>query len=203
LFLTFHEMDFGWASKLVHFVLCFQLECKKKFEMWSLVDVQPARFSMHKFEHITGMYCDYVKNFENMLVEVINDMKVFWEQMGVNLKRGPNNDELIAACKNWRTWSREDQLHVWYLAIYTSFIQAPSTSTPAQASLPRLVMDLDACEDYLWERIYYDVPEFTAGFGEPLENKLSIFLLAFVGSKDRKMSRKIFRNMYSYSLYVL
>ncbi|KAF8046332.1 hypothetical protein N665_3836s0001 [Sinapis alba] len=132
-------MDFGWASKLVHFMLCFQLEC----------------FLCIKFEHITGLNCEYLKNFKNMLVEVINDMKVFWEQMGVNFKRGANIDELIAACKKCRTWSREDRLHIWYLAIYTSFIQAPSTSTPTQASLVRLVMDLDACENYPWEKVVY------------------------------------------------
>ncbi|KAF3607428.1 hypothetical protein DY000_02049044 [Brassica cretica] len=46
-------MDFGWASRMVHYMLCFHLECKKKFEIWSLVEAQPVRF------------CEYVKNLEN------------------------------------------------------------------------------------------------------------------------------------------
>ncbi|CAN7076975.1 unnamed protein product [Brassica oleracea var. botrytis] len=44
-FLKFHEMKFGWASRLVHYILCFQLNFKKKFELWSLVGVEPLRFS--------------------------------------------------------------------------------------------------------------------------------------------------------------
>ncbi|CAN6862980.1 unnamed protein product, partial [Brassica oleracea] len=44
-FIKFHEMKFGWASRVVHYILCFQLECKKKYELWRLVGVQPVRFS--------------------------------------------------------------------------------------------------------------------------------------------------------------
>ena len=77
-FLKFHETKFGWASRLVHYILCFQLECKKKYELWSLVGVQPVRFSLHKIEEITGMNCEYVKNVENPLVEVAYDIKAFW-----------------------------------------------------------------------------------------------------------------------------
>ncbi|XP_013608309.1 PREDICTED: uncharacterized protein LOC106315086 [Brassica oleracea var. oleracea] len=81
-FLKFHEMKFGWASRVVHYILCFQLECKKKYELWRLIGVQPVRFSLHEFEEITGLNCEYVKNLENPLVEVTDDMKEFggrWE----------------------------------------------------------------------------------------------------------------------------
>ncbi|CAN6822369.1 unnamed protein product [Brassica oleracea] len=116
-FLKFHEMKFGWASRL-----------------------------------ITGLNCEYVKNLENPLVEVTTDMKAFWAQMGVNFDRGPSIDELTTACQMCRTWSRDDRLRLGYLAIYAGFIEAARTSPPTRASLTRLVMDLDAFEDYPWEK---------------------------------------------------
>ncbi|CAN7033182.1 unnamed protein product [Brassica oleracea var. botrytis] len=55
----------------------------------------------------------------------------------------------------YRTWSRDDRLRLGYLAIYAGFIEAPRTSSPTRASLARLVMDLDAFEDYPWERVAF------------------------------------------------
>ncbi|CAF2055812.1 unnamed protein product [Brassica napus] len=154
-FLKFHEMKFGWASRLVYYILCFQLDCKKKFELWSFVGVEPLRFSLHVFEEITGLNCEYVKNLENPLVEVTTNMKAFWAQMGVNFDRGPSIDELTTACQRCRTWSLDDRLRLGYLAIYAGFIEAARTSSPTRASLTRLVMDLDAFEDYPWGRLAF------------------------------------------------
>ncbi|CAN6821829.1 unnamed protein product [Brassica oleracea] len=190
-FLKFHEMKFGWASRLVHYILCFQLDCKKKFELWSLVGVEPLRFSLHEFEEITGLNCEYVKNLENPLVEVTTDMKAFWAQMGVNFDRGPSIDELTTA--------------------------SARTSSPTRASLTKLVMDLDAFEDYPWGRVafkflmesvkgvdltktyaiegfvqvlqvwvYCCLPEFGAGFGHPIEGSPTPPLLAFLGGKGKR-----------------
>ncbi|XP_013700032.2 uncharacterized protein LOC106403789 [Brassica napus] len=203
-FLKFHEMKFGWASRLVHYILCFQLDCKKKFELWSLVGVEPLRFSLHEFEEITGLNCEYVKNLENPLVEVTTDMKAFWAQMGVNFDRGAR-----------------------YLAFYAGFIEAAKTSSPTRASLTRLVMDLDAFEDYPWGRVafkflmesvkgvdltktyaiegfvqvlqvwvYCCLPEFGAGFGHPIEGSPTPPLLAFLGGKGK---RRLQENMMKHT----
>ena len=126
-FLKFHKTKFGCASRLVHYILCFQLECKKKYELWSLVGVQPVRFSLHELKEIPGLNCEYLNNLENPLVEVTDDMKAFWGKIGVNFDRGSSIDELTAARQMCRTWSREDRLR---LAIYAGFIEAPRTSSP-------------------------------------------------------------------------
>ncbi|KAG2250480.1 hypothetical protein Bca52824_080616 [Brassica carinata] len=34
-FIKFKEQGFGWASRLVHYMLSFKLDIKKKYEMWS------------------------------------------------------------------------------------------------------------------------------------------------------------------------
>ncbi|XP_013639735.1 PREDICTED: uncharacterized protein LOC106345002 [Brassica oleracea var. oleracea] len=82
-------------------------------------------------------------------------MKASWAQMGVNFDRGPSIDELTTACQMCRTWSRDDRLRLGYLAIYAGFIEAARTSSPTRASLTRLVMDLDAFEDYPWGRVAF------------------------------------------------
>ncbi|KAF3592939.1 hypothetical protein DY000_02025074 [Brassica cretica] len=89
-FIKFKELGFGWTSRLVHFILCFQLDIKKKFELWSLVVSQPVRFSLIEFEHLTGLNCDYIKDLENPRCEVTKEMAAFWEKMGVDLDTGPN-----------------------------------------------------------------------------------------------------------------
>ncbi|KAF8100833.1 hypothetical protein N665_0215s0010 [Sinapis alba] len=199
-FIKFHKLEFGWASRLVHYMLTYQLDCKKKYELWSLIGV--------------------LKNLDQPLVEVTDEMRAFWGQMGVNLERGPGIEELTAACKRCSTWSREDIMCLGYLAIYAGFIEAQRTSTPRRASLARLVMDLEAFEAYPWGRvafkflmesvkkldlpktyavegfvevlkiwIYNALPEYAAGFGDPVPGATPP-LLGFLGGKGRKMPRK-------------
>ena len=33
LFIKFKELNFSWTSRLVHYMLCFQLNIKKKYEL--------------------------------------------------------------------------------------------------------------------------------------------------------------------------
>uniref|UniRef100_A0A0D3BJN5 DUF1985 domain-containing protein n=1 Tax=Brassica oleracea var. oleracea TaxID=109376 RepID=A0A0D3BJN5_BRAOL len=49
-FIKFQELGFHWASRLVHYMLGFQLDIKKKYELWSLVGPEPVRFSLLEFE---------------------------------------------------------------------------------------------------------------------------------------------------------
>jgi len=96
-FIKFKELDFGWTSRLVHFMLSFQLDIKKKFELWSLVVSQPVRFSLIEFEHLTGLNCDYIKDLENPRCEVTKEMAAFWEKMGVDLDTGPSIEHFTDA----------------------------------------------------------------------------------------------------------
>ncbi|XP_056843089.1 uncharacterized protein LOC130495668 [Raphanus sativus] len=145
--------------------LNYQLDCKKKYELWSLVGVRPARFSLHEFEEITGLNCKYVKNLENPLVEVTDEMRAFWGKMGVHFDRGPR-----------------------YLAIYAGFIQAPRSSSPTCASLARLVMDLEDFKAYLWGRVAFKflMDSVKAGFGDPIEGTPTPPLLAYSGNRGKR-----------------
>ncbi|KAF8113076.1 hypothetical protein N665_0057s0028 [Sinapis alba] len=88
-FIKFKEMNFGWASRLVHHILSFQLSIKMMFELWSLVGPQPVRFSFIEFEQFTGLDCDYIKDLENPGCEITKEMVSFWELMGVFVDDGP------------------------------------------------------------------------------------------------------------------
>ncbi|CDY67785.1 BnaC07g48350D, partial [Brassica napus] len=46
------QLRFDWASRLVHYMLGFQLDIKKKYELWSL------------FENLTGLNCEYIEDLE-------------------------------------------------------------------------------------------------------------------------------------------
>ncbi|CAN7023273.1 unnamed protein product, partial [Brassica rapa subsp. trilocularis] len=156
-FIKFKELDFGWTSRLVHFMLSFQLDIKKKFELWSLVISQPVRFSLIEFEHLTGLNCDYIKDLENPRCEVTTEMAAFWEKMRVNIDTGPSIDQITEAFYNCDEWSRDDRMRLGYLAIYAGYIEGKKFSSATSASLARLVMDLEKFENYPWGRVAFKV----------------------------------------------
>ncbi|KAF8093583.1 hypothetical protein N665_0383s0206 [Sinapis alba] len=179
-FIRFQELEFGWASTL------------------SLIGVRPVRFSLNEFEGIIGLNCEYVMNIDHPVVEVTDEMKVFWGQMGVNFEHGPSIEKLTAACKMSRTWSRDDRKCLGYLAIYSSFIEAQRTLKPTRASMARLVMDLRLLKiirgksfiEVLLVWIYNALHEYTAGFGDSVPGRPTPPLLAFLGGKGRKNAKE-------------
>ncbi|KAF3521447.1 hypothetical protein F2Q69_00046444 [Brassica cretica] len=46
-FIKFRELGFDWASRLVHYMLGFQLDIKKKYELWSVVGPEPEMLGVH------------------------------------------------------------------------------------------------------------------------------------------------------------
>ncbi|KAF8072340.1 hypothetical protein N665_1125s0008 [Sinapis alba] len=156
-FLKFKEMDFGWASRLVHYMLCFQLNIKKKYELWSLVGANPVRFSLIEFEQLTSLNCEYIEHLENPRCEVTNEMASFWERIGVSVEAGPSSEKIIRALKRCQEWSRDDRMRLGYLAIFFGFIEGRKYSSATRASLARLVMDLERFENYPWGRVAFKV----------------------------------------------
>ncbi|CAA7017281.1 unnamed protein product [Microthlaspi erraticum] len=134
-FCKFHDLDFAWSSKLVHTMLSYQLECKKKYEIWVAVADSPIRFSLHEFEHLTGLNCDYVEDIDDPKCKVTLEMRAFWEKLGVDVELGPSQVEIIRACE-WATyWPSEDKLRLGYLGIYTGFIAARKNTSYTPVNL--------------------------------------------------------------------
>ncbi|XP_048596478.1 uncharacterized protein LOC125578181 [Brassica napus] len=203
-FIKFKELDFGWTSRLVHFMLSFQLDIKKKFELWSLVVSQPVRFSLIEFEYLTGLNCDYIKDLENPRCEVTTEMAAFWEKMGVDIDTGPSIDQITEAFYNCDEWSRDDRMRLGYLAIYAGYIEGKKFSSATSASLARLVLmdslkakdltqtgyTVDGFIQVLQVWAYYALPEMGANYGSPVPNRPSPLLLAYKGGKRQ---RKFFK----------
>ncbi|CAA7044920.1 unnamed protein product [Microthlaspi erraticum] len=117
----FTKLKFNWASNVVRSMLTMQVACKKKYEIWNVVGVQPLHFSLNEFEHITGLNCEYKEAPTKPTTVDTDEMKDFWGKLGVNEKLGPSINNLLAACKWAGEWSREDRLRLGYLAIYAGF----------------------------------------------------------------------------------
>ena len=77
IFIKFKEMNFDWALMLAYYMLGFQLDIKKKYELWCLVGPEPVRFSLIEFEHLTGLNCNYFEDTENLRCVVTKEMEVF------------------------------------------------------------------------------------------------------------------------------
>ncbi|KAF2607832.1 hypothetical protein F2Q68_00043359 [Brassica cretica] len=156
-FIKFQEMGFDWVSRLVHYMLGFQLDIKKKYELWSLVGPESVRFSLLEFENLTGLNCEYIEDLERPHCVVTKELTSFWEMLGVHVEAGPSTQEIIAAFERCEGWSRDDRKRLAYLAIFTGYIEGRKYSTPTRVSLARLVMELERFENYPWGRVAFKV----------------------------------------------
>lgn len=156
-FVKWHELNFVWCSRMVHYMLTMQLEVDQKHELWCLLGLQPVRFSLHEFQQITGLNCDYVENLEYPEVEYTADMRAMWELLGLDFEVGPSYFQLLDACNRCRGWERQDRIWLGYLAIYTSFIEAQHWSVSARADMTKLLLSPGALEAYPWGRLAFKI----------------------------------------------
>ena len=89
-FITFQELGFEWTSRLVHYMLGFQLDIKEKYELWSLVGPEPVRFSLLEFENLTGLNFKYIEDLERPQCIFTKELTSFWGMLGVHVEAGPS-----------------------------------------------------------------------------------------------------------------
>ncbi|KAG5397589.1 hypothetical protein IGI04_019403, partial [Brassica rapa subsp. trilocularis] len=147
----------GHIIPLVHYMLGFQLDIKKKYELWSLVGPEPVRFSLLEFENLTGLNCEYIEDLERPQCGFTKELTSFWGMLGVHVAAGPSTEEIIAAFGRCKGWSRDDRKRLAYLAIFTGYIEGRKYSNPTRVSLARLVMELERFENYPWGRVAFKV----------------------------------------------
>ncbi|KAF3515203.1 hypothetical protein F2Q69_00008703 [Brassica cretica] len=136
-------------------MLGFQLDIKKKYELWSLVGPEPVRFSLLEFENLTSLNCEYIEDLERPHCVVSKELTSFWEMLGVHVEAEPSTQEIITAFERCEGWSRDDSKRLAYLAIFTGYIEERKYSTPTRVSLARLVMELERLENYPWGRVAF------------------------------------------------
>ncbi|CAN7010399.1 unnamed protein product, partial [Brassica oleracea var. botrytis] len=138
-FIKFQELGFDWASRLVHYMLGFQLDIKRKYELWSLVGPEPVRFSLLEFENLTSLNCEYIEDLERPHSVVTKELTSFWEMLGVHVEAGPSTQEIIAALERCEGWSRDDRKRLAYLAIFIGYIEGRKYSTPTRTRVINFV----------------------------------------------------------------
>ncbi|KAF2619476.1 hypothetical protein F2Q68_00041274 [Brassica cretica] len=166
-FIKFQELGFDWASRLVHYMLGFQLDIKKKYELWSLVCPEPVRFSLLEFENLTGLNCEYIEDLERPHFVVTKELSSFWEMLGVHVEVGPSTEEIIAALERCERWSRDDRKRLTYLAIFTGYFEGRKYSTPTWGR------DISGC---------YTIN----GFAQALQTRVINFVLKEIGQMFSK-----------------
>ncbi|KAF2533893.1 hypothetical protein F2Q70_00030878 [Brassica cretica] len=138
-------------------MLGFQLDIKKKYELWSLVGPEPVRFSLLEFENLISLNCEYIEDLERPHCVISKELTSFWEMLGVHVEAGPSTQEIITAFERCEGWSRDDRKRLAYLAIFTGYIEERKYSTPTRVSQARLVMELERLENYPWGRVAFKV----------------------------------------------
>ncbi|XP_056862261.1 uncharacterized protein LOC108832548 [Raphanus sativus] len=121
------------------------------------LEFEPLGFSLIEFENLTGLNCEYIEDLESPYCPFTKEMSAFWEKLGVNIDAGPSTDQIIAALKRCKDWSRDDRKRLAYLAIFAGYIEGKKVTTSTRASLARLVIDLEQFENYPWGRVTFKV----------------------------------------------
>ncbi|KAG5397551.1 hypothetical protein IGI04_019365 [Brassica rapa subsp. trilocularis] len=151
------NLEFSWSSTLVHYVLSRQLYCKKRHELWFLIEKQPARFSIFEFQDITGLNCEPLPN--TMIVEDVEKSNSFWALFNLRRTRStPSAEDICTLCQSpdvCRFWSREDQIRLCYLAILTGGLLALDRREAISPAKAKLLMDLKIFEQNPWGRVAF------------------------------------------------
>ncbi|KAG2288860.1 hypothetical protein Bca52824_048464 [Brassica carinata] len=137
--IKFMDLEFAWSSTL----------------LWFLIGKQPARFSLFEFEYITGLNSESLPN--TMVVEDIETSNSFWAMFNLRRTRStPSAEDRRTLCRSpdvCRSWSREDQIRLCYLAILTGSLLALDRREAIPPAKEKLLMDLDIFEQYPWGRV--------------------------------------------------
>ncbi|XP_048619317.1 uncharacterized protein LOC125590176 isoform X2 [Brassica napus] len=147
--LRFKDLDYTWSAQAVHHLLTNQLVVDSIHEVWSLIEGQPIRFSLHEFGEITGLNCEPF-NIDDK-VEV--DHKPFWEEMGVSAAHGPMLSELRSLLPRIKNWPFEKRRMIGLLCVLSVGILgiSPGSRIPLEAA--KRVLDAEAFERYPWGRV--------------------------------------------------
>lgn len=144
------DSGYVWWAKGVHHLLTHQLAIESKYEMWSLIEGSPIRFSLHEYSDITGLNCDNIdENEESGAV----DHREFWGDLEVDASVGPNWYELDKALKLCRTWTpRKRNMLGKLFVLHVGIMGMPRASRiPLEYAVK--VLDGEAFERFQWGRV--------------------------------------------------
>ncbi|KAG2311871.1 hypothetical protein Bca52824_023428 [Brassica carinata] len=155
--IKYMNLKFAWSSILVHYILSRQLYCKKLHELWFSIEEQPVRFTLFEFEDITSLKCEPLPNA--IVVEDVEKSNHFRAMFNLRHPRSiPSAEDILQLCRSpdvCRSWSREDQIRLYYLAILTGGLLGLDRRDAIPPAKSKPLMDLEIFEQYPWGRVAF------------------------------------------------
>ncbi|XP_019087961.1 PREDICTED: uncharacterized protein LOC109127510 [Camelina sativa] len=119
--------------------------------MWSLIEGNPIRFSLHEFSDITGLNCEKIDEEDRVDV----DHKELWVQMKVDSRVGPNWKELTDVLRECRTWGEPIRKMIGLLFVLHVGILGISRTSRIPLDYAKRVLNTDAFARFPWGRVSF------------------------------------------------
>ncbi|CAA7017738.1 unnamed protein product [Microthlaspi erraticum] len=143
------DVEYTFSAKIVHYLLTHQLQTKKSYEIWSLIDTQPIRLSLLEFGDITGLNCEPFKDENKWDL----DHEEFWGELNVSTLEGPSLDQLELVFSKSADWTFEKRRMVGLLCLLSIGIYGLSPSSHIPLHQAKRVLNREAFESYPWGRV--------------------------------------------------
>lgn len=145
--MAIYDNGLAYSGRLVHSMMCRQLETSKQHELWFVFGRRPLRFSMQEFYAVTGL--KYEKTDDPDFGKWVDDngfwSKVLNENKAICVRS--IRKELLFKCNKW---TRVDRLRLVYLCVIAGMLIPMDEKSAISHTYIRLVMDLDKLRSYHW-----------------------------------------------------
>ncbi|KAG2329958.1 hypothetical protein Bca52824_001138 [Brassica carinata] len=137
-----------------------------------------------------------------MVVEDVEKSNCFWGLFKLKHPRlTPSYEDVLALCQSpevCKSWSREDQIRLCYLAILTGGLLGLDRREAIPPAKAKLLMDLEIFEQYPWGRVafiwaYAYIPSLGEAIGRPIRSN-GLCLLRFRGENGNLPLVNILQN---------
>ena len=145
-FAKFFDLSFTWAAERAHYFLVNQLLVDDAHEIWSLIDDQPLRFSLHEYTAFTGLNCDPIKTSEVCTLR----HEEFWMEMGISTAIGPTYEELVKVIARSHLWHFDKRLMVAQLCFHYVMVFGIHKGSRIPLETAKRVLDKEAFEKHPW-----------------------------------------------------
>lgn len=141
------------SCKLIHALLCRQLQSKQKYELWTVFGGQPLRFSLVEFGSVTGLPCgEFPEEYDPYFQPVpVPGEKYYWDELiGEDRKA-----TLADVCKIFENTSANNgtlRLRLALLLIVDGVLVASSQTHRPTFKYVEMLQDVDAFLSFPWGR---------------------------------------------------
>lgn len=144
------------SCKLIHALLCRQLQSKQKYELWTVFGGQPLRFSLVEFGSVTGLPCgEFPEEYDPYFQPTpVNGEKCFWDEL-IGEDRKATLADVSAKLESSAGMDRDYRLRLALLLIVDGVLIASSQTPRPTFKYVEMLRDIDAFLAFPWGRESY------------------------------------------------